>query len=804
MKLTDNKITTCYHCGEDCLEDILHFDEKEFCCTGCKLVYEVLQENDLCSYYEIAPTPGATQKAAQREVNRFDYLEDSEVIQKLLDFNNETESHITFNIPLIHCASCIWLLENLHQLNPGIISGRVDFMKKKVKVKFLQEVVSLKEVVQLLSRIGYEPSIILSDLDGQETVKKDNKNIYRLAVAGFCFGNMMFFSLPEYFYEAELLGANFQGLFNYLNVALALPVFFYSASDYYKSAWLALRSKTVNMDVPIVLGIFALFFYSLYLILVLGEAGYMDTLGGLLFFLLLGKIYQQKTYDTLSFDRDYKSYFPMAVTKLVRETEEVIPLARLQVGDLIRVRNNELIPSDSVLLQGSAHIDYSFVTGEEVPVAKRKGELIYAGGRQKGPSISLAVQKLPSQGYLTGLWNNESFEKEKVHSLESLATKTSKWFTLIVLLIAFGALAFWSFYDLSMALKAFTSVLIIACPCALAMSTPFTLGNTLRVFGKSKLYLKNAAVIERMAVVDTVIFDKTGTLTSPADASVDFRGQSLSTETLQIVKAMVNQSTHPLSNRINSWLEGEKGRLLDDVEEIPGQGLKATYKNQEFLLGSFGFTGAAYESERKGGNHVYLTVEGQDLGYFFIQSGLRKEVGIVVEELSKSKSIHLLSGDHDHEEENLQSLLGDDVKMRFKQGPADKMDYVSQLNQQGATTLMMGDGLNDAGALKASQVGIAVTDKITNFSPASDAIMDAEVFGKIPSFLDFAKTSRKIIMASFGLSFTYNVVGISFAVQGLLSPVFCAVLMPLSSISVVLFTTLSTNYMGYKKGLTKS
>src|SRR5690606_343170 len=537
MKLTDHTTTTCYHCGETCREEILHFDDKDFCCTGCKLVFEVLQENDLGSYYDIAPNPGANQKAVKGQANRFDYLDDADVMRKLLDFTNERESHVTFSIPVIHCASCIWLLENLNKLNPGIISGRVDFIKKKVKIKFVQEAVSLKEVVQLLAKIGYEPAINLSDLEGQTDPKANRRLIFKLAVAGFCFGNMMFFSLPEYFSEAELLGSQFHGLFNYLNIFLALPVFFYSATDYYKSAWLALKSKTVNMDVPIVLGIFALFFYSLYLIIFLGEAGYMDTLGGLLFFLLIGKIYQQKTYDTLSFDRDYKSYFPMAVTRLVQDTEEVIPLANLKVGDLIRVRNNELIPSDSMLVQGDAHIDYSFVTGEEVPVAKNKGQLIYAGGRQKGGPIALAVQKLPSQGYLTGLWNNESFEKEKVHSLESLANKTSKWFTLIVLLIAFSSLAFWSFSDMSIGLKAFTSVLIIACPCALAMSTPFTLGNTLRVFGKSKLYLKNSAVIEKMALVDTVIFDKTGTLTAPANASVNFVGEELSAETRQIVKA---------------------------------------------------------------------------------------------------------------------------------------------------------------------------------------------------------------------------------------------------------------------------
>jgi Cu+-exporting ATPase len=316
--------STCYHCGEDCKEEILPFDGKDFCCTGCKLVYEVLNENDLCSYYEIADNPGLSQKTVSSRSNRFDYLDDADIKSKLVDFQNAGETHVTFTIPLIHCASCIWLLENLHKINSGIVSGRVDFIKKKVQVKFHHEEISLREVVSLLSRIGYEPSINLADVDKKTAHVSDKKLIYKLAVAGFCFGNMMLFSLPEYFAEAELLGRGFKKTFNYLNVLLALPVFFYAATDYYRSAWIAIKNKGVNMDVPIAIGIVTLFTYSLYDIFILGNEGYMDTLGGLLFFLLIGKFYQQKTYDTLSFDRDYKSYFPVAVTQIVREREDTI------------------------------------------------------------------------------------------------------------------------------------------------------------------------------------------------------------------------------------------------------------------------------------------------------------------------------------------------------------------------------------------------------------------------------------------------------------------------------------------------
>ncbi|TNF44618.1 MAG: ATPase, partial [Cytophagales bacterium] len=506
-------ISKCYHCGEDCEEGVVAFDDKSFCCQGCKLVYEVLSQNDLCEYYALESSPGKTQRNQSRLKNRFDYLDDHEVVNQLVDFKNEQESHITFHIPLIHCASCIWLLENLFQINSAIISSRVDFLKKKVQVKFLHQKISLKEVVTLLSTLGYEPRIHLSDLGQKPKNTVDRKTLTKLGVAGFAFGNMMLFSMPEYFSEAKLLGEGFKGLFDYLNVLLSLPVVFYAASDYYISAWNAIKQRKINMDVPIVLGIFAFFLYSLWEIFLQGNAGYMDSLGGLIFFLLLGKVYQQKTFSSLEFDRDYKAYFPIAVTRQRQNREEVIPLSKLEVGDVILVRDEELIPADALLLSGQASIDYSFVTGEEIPVPKQKGELIYAGGRQKGDAILLTVQKSPSQSYLTDLWNNETFEKPNKKLLEPLANRISGVFTWTVLTIAVLAFFYWFGKDLSIAVKAFTTVLIVACPCALSMSTPFTLGNTLRIFGKSKFYLKNASVIERLALVDTVVFDKTGTLT---------------------------------------------------------------------------------------------------------------------------------------------------------------------------------------------------------------------------------------------------------------------------------------------------
>ncbi|AWW33276.1 ATPase [Echinicola strongylocentroti] len=802
MKPIDNNIfELCYHCGEKCQEESLNFDERNFCCPGCKLVYEVLQEHDLSSYYDYGSRPGTRQSALGHASNQFDYLDEPEVIQKLVDFSNDKETHITFKIPAIHCASCIWLLENLHQLKDAIFYSRTDFVKKECQIKFYTSRTSLKEVVKLLFKIGYMPTIDLSSYSNEKEVSQiDKRLIYKLAVAGFCFGNMMFFSLPEYFSEVTLLEEQFRGLFGYLNLALSLPIVFYAATDYYRSAWFALKNKTVNMDVPIVMGIAALFFYSLFEVFG-GGTGYLDSLGGLIFFLLIGKYYQQKTYDTLSFDRDYTAYFPLAVTRMKQEREEVVSLPKLQVGDTIKVRGGELIPADSLLIQGDAQIDYSFVTGEEIPVSVRKGRVIYAGGRQQAGALLLNVQKEPSQGYLTGLWNHDSFKEVQREDLSTLANKISGKFTVAILVIALATFVFWSVSDMAFAVKAFSSVLIVACPCALALSTPFTLGNTLRIMGNKKFFLKNGQVIEQLAGTTDYVFDKTGTLTDPGLAQVEFIGEVLPEELKSAIKMMVGQSSHPLSHRINSWLPRYEPVYIEGFEEQVGSGLEAIYQGDIVRLGSPEWLGLGKIKSLDGGNRVYVAINGKVIGYFHVLSTLRKGVTQTIQDLQSSGNVHVLSGDKTTDAKKLKELLGAAVIFNFDQSPMDKLEYLRKLNTKGKSTVMIGDGLNDAGALQASTVGIAVTDQATYFSPASDAIMDVEVLSQLPAFLSLARSSKQVIIASFIISFLYNIVGISLAVQGLLSPVVCAVLMPLSSISIVAFTSVSMNYLAYRKGL---
>lgn len=800
-KLNNNLV--CAHCGEDCPDDSYKIGIKLFCCAGCKTVYELLNENNLSNYYTLMDTPGITLKELSSK--KFDFLDDEDVITKLLDFKDDKISAVTFDIPQIHCSSCIWLLENLYKLNPAINVSRVNFLKKNVELHFTHKKISLRQVVELLSSIGYEPSIQLDSIGGlKNTVSKIL--YYKIGIAAFCFGNIMLLSLPEY------LGIGAQDffyikVFGYLNLALSLPVFLYSASDYFVSAFKGLRKKIINIDVPIALGILILFFRSSYEILTHSGSGYFDSLTGLVFFLLIGRLFQEKTYSFLNFERNYKSYFPLAVHVKKNEEEISIPVSKLKIGDRIIIRKNEIIPADAILFKGNGSIDYSFVTGESKPVQKVLGELIYAGGRQLDSAIELEVIKEVSQSYLTQLWNNDSFLKKTNSNFTNFSNTVSKYFTLTILLIAAVSSGYWLQYSTHTALNVLTAILIVACPCALALSIPFTLGNSMRIFGRNKFYLKNSSVIEKLSKINSIVFDKTGTLTKVGSSQVTFVGQLLNPFQQEMIKSVVRNSTHPLSKAIYDFLQGKKLYEVADFEEFSGKGISGEVLNNSIRLGSLSFLCESIESDfipddsNELSSQVYLAINFQVLGYFNITNAYREGIEIVTSSLRNNYELTVLSGDNESERENLQSFFKNEKNIHFFQSPDEKLNFIKNYQADNKRVLMFGDGLNDAGALAQSEVGIAVTENISYFSPACDAILDATGFSKIPVFINFSKISVKIIYISFIISLLYNFVGLSFAIEGMLSPIVAAILMPLSSISVVFFATVSTNFMAKRKGL---
>lgn len=798
----------CFHCGETCEDEHIIFDQKDFCCNGCKTVYELLSDNDLYEYYDFQKHPGLSRRRKVEE-EKYYFLDNDEIQKQLLDFSSAELNKVSLNVPQVHCSSCIWLLENLHRLESGILNSRVNFVRKELYVDYDPQKITLHQLVTLLTSIGYEPQINLDSREKKKSKQINQSLLLKIGVAGFAFGNIMLLSFTDYLGLNGELELQIRKFINYLNLILALPVVFYSGLDYFISAWQGLKKHFLNIDVPIALGILVLFLRSTYEIVTATGTGYFDSLAGLVFFLLIGRWFQSRTYENLSFERDYKAYFPLAVNRITNEGSEVVQVSQLKKGDRFFIRNQEIIPCDSTLISTNANLDYSFVTGESKTVAAVSGDFIYAGGRQEGPRIELTANKEVSQSYLTRLWNHDAFQKHKDLPQHRMVDQISKHFTLTIIFIAVATYVYWSFINMDIAFNSLTAVLIVACPCALSLSTPFTLGTTTRLFGRNKLYLKNAGIIEEMARIDHIVLDKTGTLSNNTGHTLVYHGNHpLSNTDKSIVNSITAHSTHPLSREINRFTAPGADKIkIEAFREINGKGLSAVVDGVKYKLGSKAFAAGEKINKNRSpnlldelGDGVFLTRNNEIIGRFEHKSRFRDGLKEVFHS-AQGFNFSLLSGDHDHEKEVLKGYLPQKTAYLFRQKPEDKLEYITRLQKNGEKVMMVGDGLNDAGALRQSDVGLAVTDNISAFSPASDGILDGVSLTRLFQFMDFSVIARKVIIASFIISFIYNIGGLAFAVTGTLTPVVAAILMPLSSITVVTFTTGAIHYFGKLKKL---
>jgi len=789
----------CFHCQDICPDDHLHIEDKYFCCEGCKMVYEILNTHNLCEFYALDAKPGQSLKY-QRNAKSFAYLDDPEVQEKLLEFNNGLTAQVTFYLPQMHCVSCIWLLENLYKLDAGVIHSRVTFLKKTATIQYNPEQTSLRKIAALLASIGYAPEINLGDVDNAKPRIISKRLAYQIGIAGFAFGNIMLFSFPEYVGMDPETDRWFANMFGYLSVALAIPVLLVSARDYLISAWNGLRNGRLNIDIPLCLALLSLFGRSIWEIFTHTGAGYLDSFAGLTFLLLIGKWFQQRTWHELSFERDYKSYFPVSAS-LKNGIEEVsVPVNRLVPGDIIVVRSQEIIPADGILLKGSAQVDYSFVTGEAEPVAVNSGDKIFAGGKQIGESIEISLTRRVSQSYLTRLWNDQAFKENEQGQVTKLADQAGRIFSWMILVFGVGAFIYWVPTDMAKAVNAFTAVMIVACPCTVALSIPFTLGNVMRILGRNRFYLKNIKTVEAFAAIDTVVFDKTGTITNVSQQRYEFKGQALSAVDKVALRSLTKHSAHPLSRRLFHSMPEVPTILPENFKEIPGLGIQGRVEGREIKIGSANFVGAE-------GQGLFFAVNGEIKGCFEVRSRYRDGLMSVLDFFRKIKpaslfrkkekahtQVWLLSGDQDREAALLSPFFPERETMLFERSPQDKLEFIKKLQRHGQQVMMLGDGLNDAGALRQSNLGIVVAEDTNNFTPACDAILHADEFGRLPQYVQLARAGVQVVKRSYAVAIIYNIVGLSYAMTGNLSPLVAAILMPASSISIVLFGVVMSNW----------
>lgn len=774
----ETKQTQCAHCGEIC-------DQKKglsFCCFACEQVFLLLKENNLEQYYQIEKHPGISR--LQRRMPSYAFLRTESTAERLLSFKDSSCSKVNLTLPAIHCSSCLWLLEHLPKLDRGIFNCKVDFIDKKAYITFDHSLITLEEVVSLLAKIGYEAELNFGSLTEKLVPKTDRSLLLKIGVAGFSFGNIMLLSFPEYL-GFENASNNFY--LGYLNILLALPVFFYAGFDFIKAGYQDLRHGHIGIHIPLAIGMLTLFLRSVFEIFTNVGEGYLDSFAGFVFFLLVGQWFQNQTQKSIRFDRDYKSYFPIAVQTLKEGSWFSNTIDQISEGDIIKIKNNEIIPCDGILQSGRAHIDYSFVTGESTPQNILEGQKIYAGGRQKSEAIQIKVTNSVDQGYLTQLWKEAPFKDQSSSQAEKLLNHISKYFTFIILTIATLTFTYWAFKDPNKAFSAATAVLIVACPCALALSVPFILGNASRILSKFQFYVKSSNTLEKLLDIDTIVFDKTGTITENHSITATYSGNPLNNYELDLIYSLTSQSNHPLSTAVAQTISGESYQL-QDYKEVVGQGVSAICNGKRIRIGSSEFI---FGSESHNHKNVIVEIDHNVVGYYTLEKKLRPKITEVIGELCSYK-LALLSGDNDNDKSRMQKLFPHTADLHFNQSPKDKLTYIKNLQESGATVLMIGDGLNDAGALKQSDVGLVLAENNNTFTPSCDAIISSKKLAHFIKILSYLRKLKHALYGAFIMAFAYNIVGIGYAITGNLSPIIAAILMPASSITIMIYGLVSS------------
>lgn len=771
-----NTKTSCFHCGAHCNEQH-KLDGHSFCCNGCVAVYQLLSDHNLSDYYGLDEKTGKTPEYQ----GDFDWLKEKEVQESLYAFHEGDTANVLVQLPSIHCSACIFLLENLRNVNSGILDVEVNFTQKKARIFFKPNDIDLYELATLLQKIGYKPHFIKDKVNTEKSSKSDL--VKRLTVAGFFFGNVMLLSFPEYL-GGNLLEDQFGRFFGVLMLILSLPVLLYASNIYLISAWKSMRSKALNLDIPIALGILVLFGRSAYEVISQTGAGYFDSFTGFVFFLLLGRWFQNKTYAFIDFEKDIKSHLPLAVQVVGSGGTKYVPVDHLKKGQTVVLKNNEILPTDAVLASPNGAFDFSFVTGEAHPVEKKQGDRIYAGAKNLGTKTFLKLSTEVDHSYLSGLWKGKSSE-DKRKNWRNRDARLTKVFLLILVFLTLSAGLVWWWLDASRVFMIITSILIVACPCALALSAPFTFGNMQRILGRNGWYLKDSFYLPELATVKHVVFDKTGTLTSDA-YKVNYEGNSLSNDEKAAVRGMCEESNHPYSKAIVENFNAVESRSVEDFKEEPGKGVSSKIKGENWAL----------KAHRESPSASSLWHNDQLIGVFHFNSEVDDRVIDLLVRLNPSFELHLLSGDGPKDMELFSKYIGSKY-IHFNQSPYDKEQYIQSLKIEG-TVLMVGDGINDTGALKVADIGVAVSDKDHQFTPVADAILKKSAIHKLDQFLGFTQKSNQVLLALYVFSILYNITGLYFAVTGLLTPLVAAIIMPLSSITIVVLATLLTNIYGKK------
>jgi len=690
------------------------------------------------------------------------------------------ENAIVLSLPTVHCAACISTVERGLAATPGVTSARVNLSLKRVTIQAQPDITS-DDLIGALKDVGYEAHNLDPALLVEAQNDSVNRNLLmRLAVAGFAMMNVLLLSVAVWA-GAE---AATRDMMHWISALIALPTIAFSAQPFFINAWSALRVRHLNMDVPISLAILLAASMSLYETTQHGAHAYFDAALSLTFFLLAGRYLDYRTRASArSAAQELAAMEAPRALKMIDGRETVTPVVDLLVGDIIAVKPGTRIPVDGVVLSGESEVDRAFLTGESLPAYAGPDTALCAGEINLTGPLTLRVTAIARDSTLQKVAELVALAENSRNRYTSLADRAAAIYAPGVHILAAVAFVGWwvATGDLRLSLNIAIAVLIITCPCALGLAVPaVTTAASGRLFSKSVL-LKNATALERLAEVDTVVFDKTGTLTlgTPSLLAID----SYTPQDLALAATLAAISSHPLARSITAAV-GQQivPPPLADLHEVPGHGIEAQMNGQTVRLGRADWVGATPVAT----SATYLKVGPNAPVAFAFTDGLRPDMAAAITALKDlGLSVHLLTGDTLSAAQTVADRLGI-TQITAAARPDDKVALIDDLTAQGHRVLMVGDGLNDTGALRAAHVSISPASAIDAARVASDIVILGQSLLALGDCVTTARSARARIKENFALAALYNSIAVPFALMGLATPLMAALAMSASSITVTL------------------
>lgn len=784
----------CTHCGLDVPPGLVATGQRhQFCCHGCETAYSIIHSCGLDRYYDIRQRLDA-QSAAPVALSDRSYAEMDDPAFHAIHVTNLSSGQCRTELLLrgIHCGACVWLVERLPKLAPGVIEARLNMRRASVELRWDAAIIPLSRIARTLDAIGYPASPARGRVGRQQLLGDDRRQLVRIGVAGACFGNVMLLAICLYAGLFTGIDPGHALFFRWLSFGFSAISLAWPGRIFFTNAWAALKTRTPHLDVPISLALIVGAGWSAYCTIAGVGDIYFDSLSGLVFLLLSGRYVQQRQQRRASDAvAELFALTPNVARRITAGGASDVPVEALVLGETVEVRPGETFPVDGLIIEGNTEADLSLMTGESRPIALHAGDRCVAGSINLSSTVLARVEaagETTRVGRLLRLADDTSAHKPPI---VQQADRLSKYFIIAMALMALLGGVAWMFIDQSQAVERAVALLVVACPCALGLATPLTFTVAAGRAARRGLMIKGGDALELLSRPGVIYLDKTGTLTEGRPGVTSYTGDP----TLRpLIAALERHATHPLGIAIaREWADAGQ-HTLTDIRQTIGGGIQGIADGHRIAIGSPAFIRSlgvpldgsserlAGEIAARGDTPVAVAHDGVLAGWISLGDRIRDDARHTVESLHAAGwRVAVLSGDHP----DLVAHVAAALSIRDARGglsPTDKLDIVS--TRAGGTVVFVGDGVNDTAALAAADVGVAVGSADASRSAASVYMTRADL-GALVELIDGSRHTMNVVRRNLLVSLVYNILAVIGALSGLVSPLLAAFIMPLSSLTVL-------------------